>query len=544
VLASNELTSLNTLKTPAAAAPPKISKISYPGNLISPLPDTDFRDFLDEVDHLLCFAPQIIEKIEQDLDSHALKKKRLREQDREFFQNQTDKLPALDLPDPDASAATSPSTLLEGRPRMSATAVFLYLMLRGFLGSLTSKSARRMILESISLDDYLNRHGLKRSGETTILENVNAVSFETRNFIMDRQIELVLHEELDDFKEATIDSTSVKANSSWPTDGKILIGLLGRAHRIGQQLHSLGLKDFRKGWLPRWLEKIHALEFRICLIAGKPKSRRKMKKYYRQLLKLGKQSAEALARELANLEETLDIEKLPPSRREMCLRVLAQIRSDIADAKRVIAYANDRVFHGITLPSTEKIMSLADGSAAYIKKGGREAVIGYKPQLVRSAKGFVTSLIVPEGNAADSSELEPAIRESIRRTGVVAGLVSTDDGYSSAKGRAALLDMGVKDVSISGAKGRKITTPADWESEKYREARRQRSAVESLMFTIKDGFEFGKLGRRGIDAVRQELSEKVLAYNTCRIILIRQRRKEEQRKRKEEERREPVGKAA
>ena len=46
------------------------------------------------------------------------------------------------------------------------------------------------------------------------------------------------------------------------------------------------------------------------------------------------------------------------------------------------------------------------------------------------------------------------------------------------------------------------------------------------------------------DAVRQELSEKVLAYNTCRIILIRQRRKEEQRKRKGEQRREPVGKAA
>ena len=66
MLASNELTSLNTLKTPAAAAPPKISKISYSGNLISPLPDTDLRDFFDEVDQLVRFAPQIIEKIEQD----------------------------------------------------------------------------------------------------------------------------------------------------------------------------------------------------------------------------------------------------------------------------------------------------------------------------------------------------------------------------------------------------------------------------------------------------------------------------------------------
>ena len=44
------------------------------------------------------------------------------------------------------------------------------------------------------------------------------------------------------------------------------------------------------------------------------------------------------------------------------------------------------------------------------------------------------------------------------------------------------------------------------------------------MFTIKDGFEFGKVGRRGIDAVRSELTEKVLAYNCCRILLLKQRR--------------------
>ncbi len=110
---------------------------------------------------------------------------------------------------------------------------------------------------------------------------------------------------------------------------------------------------------------------------------------------------------------------------------------------------------------------------------------------------------------------------------VVADLVSTDDGYASAKGRDALREMGIADVSISGAKGKKLTTLEDWDSETYRDARRYRSAVESLMFTIKDGFAFGELGRRGIDAVRAELLEKVLAYNCCRSILLRQRQREE-----------------
>ena len=87
--------------------------------------------------------------------------------------------------------------------------------------------------------------------------------------------------------------------------------------------------------------------------------------------------------------------------------------------------------------------------------------------------------------------------------------------------------MGVSHISISGAKGKKLTTPEDWESETHRDARRCRSAVESLMFMIKDGFAFGELGRRGIDAVRDELLEKVLAYNCCRRILMRQRQQEE-----------------
>ena len=86
--------------------------------------------------------------------------------------------------------------------------------------------------------------------------------------------------------------------------------------------------------------------------------------------------------------------------------------------------------------------------------------------------------------------------------------------------------MGVNAVSISGAKGKKLTNPDAWNSEEYREARRNRSAVESLMFTIKNGFEFGQLGRRGMDAVRDELLEKVLAYNCCRIILMKKRRQE------------------
>ena len=501
-----------------------VTDSTLPINLILPVPDTDFRDYLDEVDELVEFAPEIIGAIEQDLDTHARKKKLLRMKDRKFFESVTDDLPQLDIAEHNILA--DQLGLAVGRPRMSGYAVYLFLMLRGFLGSLTSKTAQRFLRESMSLFAFLQMRELKMPAWTTILENVNLVSHATRELIFNRQIEFVLKEDLDDFRELTIDSTSVKANSRWPTDGKILNGILGRAHRLGQKLHVFGLKDFRKGWVPRWLDEMDKLEFQICLSAGKPKSRGKMKKHYRKLLSRGEKAGGALKCELDCLEEGLDMATLPPSRRELLKRTLEQIRNDIADAKRVVEYAGERVFKDRKLPSTEKVLSLSDGSAAYIKKGGRDPVIGYKPQLVRSRNGFVTSLIVPQGNAADSIKLVPAILDSIGRTGVIAELVSTDDGYASAKGREDLQDLGVKSISISGAKGKKLTDPEDWSSEVYRDARRNRSAVESLMFTIKDGFDFGELGRRGIDAVRNELLEKVLAYNSCRIILMKKRHRE------------------
>ena len=495
-------------------------------NLILPVPDTDFRDFMEEVNYLSKKYPEIIDKIEEDLDANARKKKKLRLADKKFIEDMT-----LPLPNFTVEKVEQEIESLEmktGRPRMSGELIYLFIMIRGFLGgSLASKPSRRFLCESMSLYGYFQNLGLKIPAVTTILENVNLVSQKTLDLILDKQIKLILEENLDDFKQLTIDSTSVNANSSWPTDARILTGLLKRANELGQKMHIFSLPDFQLGWIPRWLNEMDKLEFQICLVAGKAKSKGKLKKHYRKLLRRGEKTVATLTKEFTDFKEELSMETLKPSHRPRLQRILDQIKSDISEAKKVISYADDRVFKNIVLPSTEKVLSLSDTSAAYIKKGNRDPVIGYKPQLVRSENGFVPSLTVPEGNTADSTELVFAIRNSIKRTGVIADLVSTDDGYASAKGRNEILAMMVKDISISGAKGKKIIDDDDWESKLYKDARRNRSAVESLMFTIKDGFDFEELGRCGINAVRAELTEKVLAYNCSRIILIRKRQQEE-----------------
>ncbi|MCP4751733.1 MAG: hypothetical protein GY866_12625, partial [Proteobacteria bacterium] len=71
---------------------------------------------------------------------------------------------------------------------------------------------------------------------------------------------------------------------------------------------------------------------------------------------------------------------------------------------------------------------------------------------------------------------------------------------------------------------KRLTPAEDWESEIFRKARDNRSAVESLIFTIKHNHSFGRVARRGIEAVRAELLEKVIAYNFCRAVEIRRRK--------------------
>ena len=53
---------------------------------------------------------------------------------------------------------------------------------------------------------------------------------------------------------------------------------------------------------------------------------------------------------------------------------------------------------------------------------------GLPPQLARSGRGFVTALVLPRGNAADSPHLVPMVKEQITNIGVIPSMASADDG--------------------------------------------------------------------------------------------------------------------
>jgi IS5 family transposase len=325
-----------------------------------------------------------------------------------------------------------------------------------------------------------------------------------------------------------LDSTTVQANTERPTDSGLLVKLVERICRRGGKLDRFGLPNFNPSGLEQLQRDQRGMHQEIGFSTGKAKKQGKLKKLYYQLIRRSRRVRERLEQELAVAKKALSQQTdLPPSQRLLAEEVIALMGADLVALGQVATAAERRVLGEEKVPGSEKVVSLSDGNAAFIVKGGWDTVIGYRPQLGRSGQGFVSALIVPEGNVADSSQLVEVVLDHWQRSGVPPKLVSSDDGYSDQKARAELLKTGVKVVSISGAKGKKITGTEEWNRPDSRAARANRSAVESLMFTLKDGFEFGRLLRRENENVRAELTEKVLAYNLCQMVRVRARRTQE-----------------
>jgi len=109
------------------------------------------------------------------------------------------------------------------------------------------------------------------------------------------------------------------------------------------------------------------------------------------------------------------------------------------------------------VPSAQKVISVSDSDAAFHRQGRLGHGGGLSSATGPQRQGFVSALIVPRGNAADNGQLVDVVLDHWDRTQVLPGLVSSDDGYSDQSAREDLLAAGVKVVSISGARGKKIT---------------------------------------------------------------------------------------
>jgi hypothetical protein len=142
-------------------------------------------------------------------------------------------------------------------------------MLRGFNGGCKDQHARLLLEESITLRLWLEHLGLQLPPASTLSDNLNAVSNQTRALIHQVQLRYILQEGLDDFWKCFIDSTAVEANTERPTDSTILVRLIARVCTTGGNLHRLDLPDMNPIGLLVQQEELRRLSQQIHFLTGK-----------------------------------------------------------------------------------------------------------------------------------------------------------------------------------------------------------------------------------------------------------------------------------
>src|ERR1019366_9007237 len=129
----------NSKSQSAATSVPSHPFEAQPWLLLSP-PDSEFYDFCLQAHSLVEREPEILQRIEADLEGAAQEKKRLRLLDQQWVEGQTRDLPTVQFKSQPLTAAEL--KLGEGRPRLSAYLVFIFLMIRGYSGGFKTHAAR------------------------------------------------------------------------------------------------------------------------------------------------------------------------------------------------------------------------------------------------------------------------------------------------------------------------------------------------------------------------------------------------------------------
>ena len=487
---------------------------------------SDLNDLVKDAIEIADSYPEIIREIDHDLDIHGLKKKTMREADRRFFERLNPSFDSMaDLPDPD----TCPLDLEGGRPRMPAIIVYVLLLLRGWIGGPKSTEFR-LILKSITLHRFFETLQFQVPGTSTVADNVNAVRESTLHLILRSQLGHAKAKKLDTFEKIVIDSTSVSANSKYPTDSNLLAALAMRMTGLFGRLRKLKLG------FPDWAKQVFAIRAReiageielqakrIGMMSGKQNVKTQRKVLYAKIYTRVGRLVRVFGPILATASKAVAKASLPPSKARAVAKLIEQSQRDLESIERISAYSRKRIFRDEMAPASDKVISISDEDTAIIKKGGWETESGYKPQLAFSGKGLATAHYLPRGNAADSGQLLNVLEANEQNTGVVPKDISLDDGYTNRKVREEYMAKHkgrVEVFSFAGAKGRSAIDQETYESDDYRKARNSRSAVESRIFTLKFNHGYEDVMRRGLEAVRHEQLTKVLSYNIRRIVWLR-----------------------
>ncbi len=153
---------------------------------------------------------------------------------------------------------------------------------------------------------------------------------------------------------------------------------------------------------------------------------------------------------------TAAVDENRTSRRRLA-RSLATLERVLPLGWQVLEQTHARVVDGVTIPASEKIVSIFESHTDILVKDRRETLFGHKICLAAGASAFITDVVVLDGNPADATLVDPMLDRHARLYGKAPRQIALDGGFASKDNLASAKAAGVKDVCFSKRRGMAIS---------------------------------------------------------------------------------------
>jgi IS5 family transposase len=300
-----------------------------------------------------------------------------------------------------------------------------------------------------------------------------------------------------------IDSTTLEANVSYPTDVRLLHQVVKTLTRSAQ---GLGRKI---------TNHVRATKKALARLGASLKARGKARRV--QALKTLKQVTRLAQETVAESRQVLNKFRKVANRRLAAPTQRSGLQKQFAEqiklAEQILEQTQQKLDGAPSIP--ERIVSFHDPAVRVIRKGklDKPNEFGRTLELGQDASGLIIDYEIDEGNPSDKTKAVPMVKRFKRRFQRAPDEVAGDKGFYSKDNVSTLRRLGVKRVGIAKV-GRLTEREKKHQQQKwFKELQRFRCGIEACISMLKRNFGLRRVLSRGLSGTAIWVGFSIFSYN-------------------------------
>ena len=391
----------------------------------------------------------------------------------------------------------------KGRKGLSVESIFRCMLLKQITG-VSYKMLAFHLADSHSYRTFARLDRDCQPGKSALSCNIRRMRAETLQAVFEK-LAVYIHEKgTMDSNVLRLDSTVVKSNIAPPLDSQLLddgIRVLSRLFSKSRDATGIKLRltDYRKT--------------SRSLAAGIFYTKKAEKDVlYEKLIPLAWKVIGQSEKAIRQVRQKCHADRMADS-------WIEQVKHFQHLLKKVIDQTQRRVFNDEEVPATEKIVSLFEPHTDIIVKGNRDIEYGHKVNLASDRHGFITAVMIEQGNPTDAQCFIPLLEKHQSLYGCVAQTTIADGGYASLDNVNKGRELGVRQVAFHKQNG--VTLKAMGIQKKtLKKLKDFRAGIEGNISELKRAFGATKALWKGEDGFMSFVWSSVISYNLTRWVRL------------------------